>query len=242
MAIDERKFIEEISSLQSLYLEVKEAIILTENLDDSGLTYLHPINEMRNVLDHIMRSIPLPSNEIEKEFNEAREHLNRAGNDVYQICVTNLEKKIINDLKRFSPELISTIFPRWYSVLRPQLIEIQQEVAAIRANKNSSLNQTTTFSRYFAQIKSLVAISKEVSVNVPEINRHSKRKRNLHILEVIGVAVLSIFGTNYVEHHFNSSTIKNDPPQSVNTSDTLKKHNDSTTVNSYKEKKQAKIN
>ena len=52
-------FYAKLSDIKELYIEVKEAIILAENFDPSHDVLLSPLTELRNSLDHIMRSLSI---------------------------------------------------------------------------------------------------------------------------------------------------------------------------------------
>jgi hypothetical protein len=60
MGINPGDFLRSFSDIKDLYLEVKEAIILAENFDKRNDVYLSPLNELRNALDHLMRSLVYP--------------------------------------------------------------------------------------------------------------------------------------------------------------------------------------
>lgn len=50
-----------LDELRGLYIQVKECILLAENFDPDHSVYLSPVNELRNALDHIMRSFETDS-------------------------------------------------------------------------------------------------------------------------------------------------------------------------------------
>src|SRR5688572_11625691 len=134
MNIDPNTFIDKLNELKELYVEVKEVIILAENFDDAHEVYLSPLNELRNSFDHIMRCLIYPD-KLDNEFDEAKEHLYRAGYDAYEVLAINVADAIIKKVEKYNAEVISTVFPTYYTDIRPQLIDIQVDLGDARAHK-----------------------------------------------------------------------------------------------------------
>lgn len=178
--------------LNDLYLKVKEIITLAENINDGKFAYLAPINELRNALDHVMRSIQFPDR-LDYEFDEAQEHIYRAGYDTFEILASNLGIKISDDLRPYSPTIISQIYPKYYEQQRPKILTIQTDLAHIRAHK--TIDPTTRnkrFDNYFENVRELIEITKEVSSMIPEIENASKRIKREKIRDRIYTAIISL--------------------------------------------------
>jgi hypothetical protein len=175
MSVDPGYFVKKIGEINQLYLQVKSIMILAENFDKEQDAYVAPINELRNALDHILRSYEYPE-KIDSEFSEATEHLYRAGYDAYEILAINIVKRIVNSLKNYPTDVITSIFPEYFHKIKPLLTDIQVGLADTRAHKR--LDPETgvkSFHNYQEKLDSLIDISKRVDFTIPELEAEKQR-------------------------------------------------------------------
>ena len=110
-------FYRKLYDVKVLYNKVKSAIILSENFDPNREFYVATSNQMRSTLDHIFKAMEGDTSDMEYELKEAKEHLDRAGYDTYEILASNLSLHISYKMKRYSASVISNIFPEYYKQL-----------------------------------------------------------------------------------------------------------------------------
>jgi hypothetical protein len=208
MSPEKDKFMDQMESIRPLYTEIKKIIALAENLNDGKEAYIGPINELRNCLDHLMRSLEYPDR-IDHEFNEAKEHLYRAGYDMYEVLASNLGTKIIDDLRPFDSTTISRIFPQYYQVIKPDLLNIKKELADIRVHKKiDPTSNNKSFSPYLDRVAQLIEYSQTTTANIPDLiiekekERKAKKKRSREYIAlriVLGIFVLAVStGSGYL--------------------------------------------
>lgn len=167
-----------IQPLFELYREVKAIIALAEGTDPQGKTYAGPMNEMRNVLDHVMRCIEYPG-KTEHEFHEAKEHLYRAGYDAYEILAMYIGKGIEDDLKDYPRDVITVILPNYYKTYRPKLSDIKTALADIRASKRLDPDvHQKSFREYLPVIRELRTIANHISTMIPELQAETLRRKH----------------------------------------------------------------
>lgn len=180
MKDEQESFITKIVALSGLYQDVKQILILAENINDGQSLYLGPINELRNALDHVMRAFfnytsnPKDSN---LEVSKIKEHLLRAGYDGYEIIATTLINQIQESpIKDFKTEAITNIFPEYYSKYQKELLEVKRGLADIRANKIPEKIiqkiESNDFKLYLTQINRLFEISDTINLKIPAIQNY----------------------------------------------------------------------
>ena len=194
------KFFNKLSNLYSLYVEVKETILLAEEFDTEKRLYIAPLNQLRNALDHIFKAISKANQEdaCESEFKEIKEHITRAGYDALVLLADNVGIFIISEINKYDTDTITHAFPEYYKVIRPTVTDIQETVALLR--KEGQVGPDGTFHRYFVQIKNLIQISKEVSKAIPALEefrqkREKEEKRKTDKTIIISAIIALISGT-----------------------------------------------
>ena len=193
-----------LCEIKDLYVEVKEAIILAENFDRDHDIYVSPLNELRNTLDHVMRSINNPE-KIDQEFIEAKEHLNRAGYDAYEVLAVNIGSKIVRIIERYDIKIIAAIFPDYFTAIKKNLIEIKIDLAKIRAKRSTTSIGIASFTPYKDKMAELIYQLEMCEAHIPDL-QHEKNKSNFRtflklIIGFIGGIVVAVLGS-YFYHKF----------------------------------------
>jgi len=161
-----------------LYKQVKRIIVTSENFDPKGEFYVAPVTEIRNTLDHFFRGLEFPER-AEWELNEAKEHLYRAGYDTYEILTTNLGTVIANGIDEFEADSVRVIFPAYYDEIRPQLIQIQRELADVRAGKKIDPHTSNkSFDEYWETTNYLIDKCAELEKAKNQLIEYETNKRN----------------------------------------------------------------
>jgi hypothetical protein len=190
MDTNEEKFISHFYEVKDLYAEVKEIIILAENFDSTTDVYLSPLNELRNTLDHIMRSFIYPD-KLDSEFSEAKEHLYRAGYDAYEVLSINVSSRIVKCIENYNADTITKVFPTYYTEIKQKIINIKIELAEERAHKKLNPDTgTKSFTPYKDKVSDLINSLKICEFKIPDLQRE-KTKSNI---KIIGTLVIGILG------------------------------------------------
>ncbi len=176
MSVTSDEYFKKVMELFSLYEKVKLCIIYAENFDPKDELYIAPVNQLRSSLDHFFKAAAHPDDMI-YELNEAREHLDRAGYDAFEILASNLGKSIIDKLSVYPTDVITTNFPDYYQIIKPKLIEVRANLAKIRKRKkNSTIGSNDSFSSYFDQVLLLLEFNKNVDFNIPSLEEYYQKK------------------------------------------------------------------
>jgi predicted chitinase len=169
-------YLKEVKELYEIYGKVKLAIIYAENFDPKQELYIAPINQLRSSLDHFFKAAAHPD-DMEYELKEAKEHLDRAGYDAFEIFASNLGIIIVEKLNKYSTETLTTIFPDYYKIIKPKLIEIRANLGEIRKRKKTSVNgNNDSFNSYFSQIEVLLNFDKNVDYSIPALEEYHQKK------------------------------------------------------------------
>ena len=212
----ENEFFNKIKELFVLYEKVKLAIIYAENFDPKREFYLAPSNQLRSSLDHIFKAAAHP-NDLEYELKEAKEHLDRAGYDAFEVLASNLGLSLVEKLNGYSPDTLTNVFPDYYQNIRPTLIEIKAKLGEIRKKKKDiSLGSGDSFSSYFDQIEVLLGFNKTVDTMIPSLEEYHQKKLKENFKErflnvvVVGVicAVISGLIVFFISTHVQQSNSK----------------------------------
>ncbi|MDE7166832.1 MAG: hypothetical protein K2O17_07365 [Bacteroidaceae bacterium] len=191
-------FYDSLESLYDLYDKVRQAIILVENFDKGRNMYIAPINQLRSVLDHIFKAVSHAEDQERSayELKEAKEHLDRAGYDALELLAAYLGIAIVEKVAQYDNETLTTIFPEYFTIIKPQITDIKNKVATLRSKKD--LNSEISFSAYFDQITKLIEMDKRVDVMIPsleEFTQRSKRSQQIRsaiwLVATVATAIIS---------------------------------------------------
>ncbi len=195
---EEGKFISFLNEFAEIYEEVKISILLAENLDNNSKTYIAILIEIRNSLDHILRAVH-DDKITDKELNDARDHLFRAGYDAFEILAINVSRNIIDDINKLDPEAVAHEFEEYYTNIRPEIIDIKIELAKIRSDRENPNNPKKIFAEYSQRIKKLVEDSQKVKEYIPHIinfqNKKNKKKLMDRIYSALIGLIIGVIGT-----------------------------------------------
>jgi hypothetical protein len=120
--------------LFDLYEEVKRIVFLAEYENKEQKYIISSVNELRNSLDHIMRTFGSPEN-LEVNFDKAKGHLYRAGYDAYEIIAISKLAAIKEIKEQFKFEAITIGYPDYFSKVVPVITTAKNELVSARANK-----------------------------------------------------------------------------------------------------------
>lgn len=170
-------FIKKFFDLSKLYVEVKEIVFLAEYENKEQKYIISSVNELRNSLDHIMRSF-ISHDTLEKNFNKAKGHLYRAGYDAYEIIVISKLSEIKEIKEQFRFEAITTAYPDYFAKIVPIITKAKNQLVSARANKKIDNGlDVETEEKHFIKFEK---IATELIQIVDELNLHIDGIREVH--------------------------------------------------------------
>lgn len=162
----------QVDNLVEWYIEVKKAYIDAESLDINFKNYVQPSHEMRYSFDHFIRAITwdnldLPNGKSsEKAIESSIGHLKRAYCDIVEWSFLSVMQKYDRKLKKYSSEVILKGFPDYYSVIKPRLLAIQDEINVYKNNKSVESNEKAFLD---SLMKEIVEYNKKIETIEPTL-------------------------------------------------------------------------
>lgn len=199
-------FVEKFNELSDLYSDVKEKIILAEEVYDKFPATL--TNEVRNSYDHIFR-IFFNGNisnidEVEKQFISASRHLKRAGYDACELIVGGYVAKTNEILHKYTFEELNITLGAKYSEIKIFLNDVSsQYLVEARSKKNlkthieSDIEIDDLYPQFALIISKVVDIWKEATNYEPLLeecrnNLKQKSKKDTRKQYIIGISIFLI--------------------------------------------------
>lgn len=128
-------------SLIETYFKVKRITLLAEELLSGHVTYIQPIRERADALEHIVRwkafdlgvlKEQRPATYGSENLKSALKHIHRAFFGVADWFSELLREGIRESLSPYSPGAIRIALPEWYPTLRPKTDEICRSIVEAR--------------------------------------------------------------------------------------------------------------
>jgi len=214
-----KSFTNKFLELFKLYIEVKEIVLLAEYENKQQKFIISSVNELRNSLDHIMRTIGDPAT-LDKNFDKAKGHLYRAGYDAYEIIVMSKLAEIKDIKEQFKLEAITTAYPDYFTKVVPVISKAKKELVSARANKKIDnglveKDEEKHFTTFEGIATTLIKLVDEINLHVDgikEAQQEIRRKfwRNIIITTIlssliIGFILLSIEYKFFVPKEYESN-------------------------------------
>lgn len=153
---------------------------------------------MRNAFDHLMRSIDgqdMTNESIDREFDGATRHLQRALFDAFEVLVVVHLNKIQSSLSEFTPKAISTAFPKYYNSYNLELSRIKRSFAEARKNKFNVIKGEYNTKSYERDTESLLEISDTILTYIPEINKVERRLKRNRVWDIVKGIIIGVIVT-----------------------------------------------
>ena len=176
-ANEEKYFFSKMLRLSEIYKSTKHLILLTEYYNSKHGIVVSTINELRNALDHVMRSL-LNIDQMPNELYKAEGHLYRAVYDACEIIVLDRLKYIEEFKNDVSYSFLNKIIPHYYTETLPYITKLKEQLVAVRQVPNS----VERIKEYENTIEKLMAITDELDKVVPQISeyKHKTNKRKYY--------------------------------------------------------------
>lgn len=204
--------LKDLNELTILYKKVKKLVIEVEEWNDKK-AFAPTLLELRNSLDHLMRfyaykfghKTDVGDDYPEKNLFKCKGHLYRAGYDSLDYLSIEITESILERVEPFSTEAISATIPEYFDKIRPDMEEISQTIADIRASKDMDKKNSQDIDSHIEAIERLRLYHKDILKKINTLNEYEEKKkkemrscnnRELKILikgGVIGGVILLIF-------------------------------------------------
>jgi len=132
-----KEFHKFFSETYLLFKKVTAYAVFLEKLDENQVD-VAAINELRGVLFHLYGYLDENSDNPESfsaNYIEAKEHLHRAYFDLFSTICTILIEKIYNFSEIFSIDVISAIYPSYFTEIIPGVYSLIEEISHVRTNR-----------------------------------------------------------------------------------------------------------
>jgi hypothetical protein len=127
---------EQIEKLCQIYGRIKHYMLKAEEFGLEHKTYLQPRLELFQALDHMMSEYFLEQFDNKTgSLSGAMKHMYTAFFDIADWTSMQIRSHVLMELKRFSPDVIKTAIPEYYSEIRPTLDELAEKITKIREGK-----------------------------------------------------------------------------------------------------------
>lgn len=192
------------SRLVEIHNHAKSVFLCAEEFDPDFLEFVHPVMELRNGFEHIIRakSAELGLNGeadaktaeyIPQSFDKAIGHEYRAffdAADWFSVCIRN---RITKTLKWYSHECIAAVLPDYYPKLRPRIDQTCREIAKIRGAKDIAKGKDllAEVGKYRAAIDELLDIYEQIENSIPALVDWKRKNRRS---AVFGWVVSTLIG------------------------------------------------
>ena len=131
---------EQWETLLNRYASFKKLFIECEETDPELNTNMQPMNELRAVLDHLIRVIAIEKlgsteYDVKSQFDKLSSHIRRAFFDVCDMLAINYRNKIVDALTPFSSKVIIVAVDNYYKEIKPFIGSLDLRIADYRNNK-----------------------------------------------------------------------------------------------------------
>jgi len=145
-----------LKKICELYAIVKEAILYSDEIDESKKTNLNITNELRNAFDHLMRvhaaetgvNAKVGKDYIETNIEKCYGHIYRAGYDTFDMLCITLRFEISKIMAQFSNDTIKTVFPEYFKIVRIDLHKLDKAIANVKMEKDVGNPNHRNFTKY----------------------------------------------------------------------------------------------
>lgn len=211
-----------LKNLCDWYIKVKGILLIAESKSKDQQIFFQAYNELRYCLDHLMRAfawdffkdqtgddkkIESANASIEKAINSSTGHLQRAYSDICEWYCLNVKQWCNDILKPFSAEQIIKAIPNYYSEIKPQLIQLEDDLVVYKENKSSESNDLTDdeeiimYDQQFKKLSDILEIVQSAEASLVELKKKDCKSITLkNVLLPICTAVIGGIAVYIVTH------------------------------------------
>lgn len=203
-----------IEKIYHIHTKSKDFALKAEEFGIDFKGYLQPYNELKNAYEHMLRAqfVDLGVQEeddsakyVSSNLDKALGHEYRAFFDTADYLSMTLRQRIHESLREFSSDVISKAIPTYYSLIKPRILEINEEIAQARSRKDIGNGYIIPeVERYSNLVEELFKIEKEITSKLSvcvELATEEKKKRNKETMTKVMFMVTSL-ALGYIIGHF----------------------------------------
>jgi hypothetical protein len=125
-----------MEKLCRMYGKIKYFMIKAEEFGLNHKTYLQPRLELFQAFDHMVSEYFLEQLENKAgSLDGTMKHMYTAFFDIADWTINEIRRLVFMDLERYSPDVIKTAIPEYYSEIRPAFDEFADKIIKIREGK-----------------------------------------------------------------------------------------------------------
>jgi len=188
---DNLVFLKSFEKIFKKYEIVRNALILPGKISEYNKVHLAPLNEFRNALFHIFKSLENNKN-IEYEHNAALVHYTRAQYDAFEIFINENVLYINTAFNDYDCETVNDIFCKYYDEILPKINELKYSLTVERTQRRKDTEKATEliFDK-FEMVADFVSEIDEHKKLLPEETKKRKRKKSVFFLKGSLLALLT---------------------------------------------------
>ena len=185
-----------------VHQHVKKLMLQGEELDLEQYTFIQPIRELRDALEHIIRVLAAEkglgedsdNDYINANLQKALGHEYRAFFDVADWVSIEVRQKIRSLVEPFSPECLTAVVPDYYSTYRPEIEETSLSIAAIRNDKDAGnrgriLEQVES---YRQKLDRMIAIALLLQKKAPALLEYKQKERRVSLRKAVAEIAIAV--------------------------------------------------
>lgn len=179
-------FYDKMQELLVIYERIKTHVILAEYYNSKMSISISVINELRNVFDHVMRSIK-HEDRFPDEMKKAEGHLLRAGFDACEIIIIDRLEYLHNFKNKYSFESIQKVYPRYSDEVLSLISDTKKELTHLRTNEIDN----DRLSKYEEIVEKLIVVCDELDKNTRNLVLLQEKERLIEIVSIRNVTVFA---------------------------------------------------
>jgi len=184
--------IEQIEKLYQIYGKTKHFMIKAEEFGLEQKTYLQPRLELFQAFDHVISEYF--SEQLENKagsLDGAIKHMYTAFFDVADWTINEIRRLVFMDLGNYSPDVIKTAIPDYYSEIRPELDDLTERITEIRGHK--TFEKIESVDEYAQLLDKAYAYIKKIRKSQPTLIELKKKNRiNVMLMPAIGIIAIIV--------------------------------------------------
>ena len=191
--------LEQIEKLCQIYGKIKYLMIKAEGFGLELKTYLQPRLELYQAFDHVISEYFYKQlNNEAGSLDGAMKHMYTAFFDVADWTIIEIRRLVVMDLKHYSPDVIQTAIPDYYSEIRPDLDELTEKITEIRRKKTfEKLESVDEYTQLLDKAYEYIKKIQKAQGSLIELKKKNRIKAMLmpaiSIIAIIVTIIIAIF-------------------------------------------------
>jgi len=191
--------LKQIEKLCQIYGKTKHFMIKAEEFGLEHKTYLQPRLELFQSFDHVISEYFLKQlNNEAVSLDGAMKHMNTAFFDVADWTINEIRRLVFMDLESYSPDVIKTAIPDYYSDIRPDLDELTEKIAEIRGRKTfEKIESVDEYAQLLDKAYEYIKKIRKAQGSLIELKKKNRIKAMLGpvigIISIIAAFIIALF-------------------------------------------------